>query len=64
MRVFGLNNQQFVSYVCVLMMAPLSKALAGAILDHEVCGGHLDASGKTMDDDLEKKNFKFAGEVL
>ena len=45
-------------------MAPLSKALAGGILDHEACGSHLDASGKTIDDDLEKKNFNVAGEVL
>lgn len=45
-------------------MAPLSRALSGVILPHEHFGSHLDKSGKTVDDDLERVNFKYAGEVL
>lgn len=39
-------------------MAPLSRALAGLVLPHESCGSHLDASGKTVDEELEKKKFQ------
>ena len=45
-------------------MAPLSRELAGVILDHESYGKHLDASGKTVDPELEVKNFEKAGETL
>jgi hypothetical protein len=45
-------------------MAPLSRDLAGLILPHDHYGSHLDASGKTCDLELEKKNFQKAGEVL
>lgn len=45
-------------------MAPLSRELAGLVLPHESCGSHLDNNGRTIDDDLEKKNFQKAGEVL
>ena len=45
-------------------MAPLSKALSGVILPHDHYGTHLDNNGKTIDDDLELKNFKYAGEAL
>ena len=41
-------------------MSPLSHDLAGVILPHD-----LDSSGKTIDEDLEKKkNFFKAAEVL
>ena len=45
-------------------MAPLSKALAGVLLLHDTCGTHLNSSRKTVDVDLEKRNFKVAGEIL
>jgi hypothetical protein len=45
-------------------MAPLSKELAGVILQHDHFGTHLDDQGRTIDYDLEEKNFRFAGETL
>ena len=45
-------------------MAPLSHDLSGLILPHDHFGTHLDANGKTVDFELEKQNFKKAGEVL
>jgi hypothetical protein len=38
-------------------MAPLSRELAGLILQHDHYGSHLDNSGKTTDAELEKKNI-------
>lgn len=45
-------------------MAPLSKELAGLILPHDTCGTHLDSRQRTIDTELEKANFKKAGEIL
>lgn len=45
-------------------MAPLSRELTGVILPHDFFGSHLDSSGKTVDTNLEKQNFKKAGEIL
>ena len=45
-------------------MSPLSHDLAGLILPHDMFGTHLDASGKTIDQELEEKNFFAAAEVL
>lgn len=45
-------------------MAPLSHELAGVILPHDHFGSHLDNQGRTIDEDLERENFKHAGEVL
>jgi hypothetical protein len=45
-------------------MAPLSNELAGIILPHEHYGSHLDDNGKTVDDELERANFAFAGRAL
>lgn len=45
-------------------MAPLSRELAGLILPHEQYGSHLDSEGKTVDEELEKANFAFAGRTL
>lgn len=45
-------------------MAPLSRQLSGIILPHEHYGTHLDGSGKTIDVELEKQNFEYAGEAL
>lgn len=38
-------------------MAPLSRDLAGLILDHEKLGTHLNEKGETIDIELEKLNF-------
>ena len=45
-------------------MAPLSKNTAGIILPFDTFGTHLSKSNKTVDMDLEKKNFEAAGEIL
>ena len=45
-------------------MAPLSRELAGLVLPHDHFGTHLNASGKTIDHDLEKENFGKAAETL
>ena len=45
-------------------MAPLSKYLSGIILQHDTFGSHLDGSGKTVDLELEVKNFFAAMEVV
>lgn len=45
-------------------MAPLSRELAGLILPHDHFGSHLDDKGCTVNVDLEKSNFEFAGKVL
>ena len=45
-------------------MAPLSKDLAGLILPHDQYGSHLNEKGITIDSELEKTNFKFAGATL
>ena len=45
-------------------MAPLSHDLAGIILLHDSFGNHLDSSGKTINEDLEKRNFFHVAEIL
>ncbi|CAF4172871.1 unnamed protein product, partial [Rotaria sp. Silwood2] len=45
-------------------MAPLSNQLAGLILPHDYFGTHLDDNGNTLDEQLEIRNFKRAGECL
>lgn len=45
-------------------MAPLSHDLTGIILPHDTFGSHLDSQGKTVDLELEMKNFMAASEVL
>lgn len=45
-------------------MSPLSKELTGIILPHDHFGNHLDGERKTIDEQLELKNFRRAGEVL
>ena len=44
-------------------MAPLSRELSAHVLHHEHFGSHLDSQGRTVDDTLEKSNFKFAGKI-
>lgn len=45
-------------------MAPLSRDLCGLILPFDSYGSHLNASGKTVNVELERKNFQRAGELL
>ena len=45
-------------------MAPLSKELSGLILPHDRYGSHLNDQRLTIDTDLEKNNFAFAGSTL
>ena len=45
-------------------MAPLSRELAGVLLDHQHFGSHLDSQGRTINEDLEIKNFEHAGITL
>ncbi|KAJ8677784.1 hypothetical protein QAD02_013571 [Eretmocerus hayati] len=45
-------------------MAALSKELSDLILDHAHYGNQLDGSKRTIDMDLERRNFQKAGETL
>jgi hypothetical protein len=45
-------------------MAPLSNQMAGVVLPYDTFGSHLDASGKTVDEDKERDNFEAAGRIL
>ena len=45
-------------------MFHLSKELTGVLLPHDTYGSHLDNNGKTIDEDLEMKNFEAAGKTL
>jgi hypothetical protein len=45
-------------------MAPLSHDLAGLILPHDHYGSHLSDSGATVNVELEKMNFRKAGQIL
>ena len=45
-------------------MAPLSKEVAGIVLPFDTFGTHLNTSNKTIDEELEKKNFEAAGKIL
>ncbi|OQV20241.1 hypothetical protein BV898_05795 [Hypsibius exemplaris] len=45
-------------------MAPLSGDISGMIFPHDVLGSRLNASGKTVDAELEKQNFAKAGDAL
>ena len=42
-------------------MAPLSRQMTGLVLPHDTCGTHLDSQRRTIDSELEKRNFKAAG---
>lgn len=45
-------------------MVPLSRELSGLILPHDHYGSHLSDDVKTIDAELEIKNFAFAGNTL
>ena len=49
---------------CERRMAPLSHDICGLVLDHEHFGSHIGASGKIIDEELEKRNFFHAMNVL
>ena len=45
-------------------MAPLSRELSGLILSPDHFGSHLDSQGRTVDEEMEKLNFEYAGQTL
>ena len=45
-------------------MAPLSHDICGLVLDHEHFGSHIGPNGKIINEELEKKNFFHAMNVL
>ena len=47
-----------------MRMAPLSRELIGLIFDHQNCGCHLNSAKETIDLQLEKRNFAYAGKAL
>ena len=49
---------------CERRMAPLTHDLVGLILRAFFYGSHLDDSGKTIDEELELRNFFAASEIL
>ena len=44
-------------------MFHLRKQMTGVVLPHDTFGSHL-RNGKTVDEELEKKNFEAAGDTL
>ena len=45
-------------------MVPLSKDTLGVILPFDTFGNHLNSSNVTINENLERRNFKAAVEVL
>ena len=45
-------------------MAPLSRELVGVIFDHQHYDVHLNSKKETIDDELERRNFAYAGKAL
>ena len=45
-------------------MVKFSKDLSGVLLPHDHFGTHLNSQGKTINTDLERKNFAHAGKLL
>ena len=45
-------------------MAPLSRELTGLILEHKHFGSHFDSHNKTIDVELQKRNFEHGGRVF
>ena len=45
-------------------MAPLSRELCGVIFEHDHFGNHLNSKKETINLELEKENFAFAGKAL
>ena len=49
---------------CERRMYHLSKEMTALVLPYQTFGSHLNSSGVTIGEDLEKDNFKAAGKVL
>jgi len=49
---------------CERTMSRLSKEMSTLLIPHNKFGNHLDSDGNTIDVELEKENFKHAGECL
>ena len=47
-----------------ICMVPPSRSMCGTVIDHKHHGNHLNASKKTIDEDLERKNFYHAQKAL
>ena len=45
-------------------MVEFSQELSGGVLLHDNFGPHLNVKGETIDKELEKRNFRYAGEIL
>ena len=45
-------------------MVKFSKDLSGVLLPHDHFGTHINSQGKTINTDLERKNFAHAGKLL
>ena len=45
-------------------MVKFCKDLSGVLLPHDHFGTHLNSQGKTINTDLERKNFAHAGKLL
>ena len=45
-------------------MVKFSQELSGVVLPYDNFGSHLNAKGETIDKELEKRNFGYAGEIL
>lgn len=45
-------------------MATVSHELSGVILSHDHYRSHLDDQRRTIDDELELRNFNYAGKLL
>ena len=50
--------------ICRRKIAPLSKALVDIVISHSFCGSNVNPKGETFDAELEKENFKAAGNIL
>ena len=63
--IWGVNAAGLSAFnPCERRMAPLSRDLSGIILPHDTYGNHLDSTGKTIDIELEEKNFYAASDNL
>jgi len=49
---------------CERRMAPLSHDISGVLLPHDTYGSHLNEQRETIDEELERKNFYAASDVL
>ena len=63
--VIGLHPEGYSAFNPVeRRMAPLSRELVGVIFDHQHYDVHLSSKKETIDDELERRNFAYAGKAL